>query len=42
MSDLGLDRVAIIYPGSKRYPVSEGVEAVPLATLSTPRAVFSQ
>jgi hypothetical protein len=42
MSDLGLDRVAIIYPGSKRYPVSEGVEAVPLAALSTPGAVFSQ
>jgi hypothetical protein len=42
MSDLGLDRVAIIYPGSKRYPVSEAVEAVPLAALSTPGAVFSQ
>ena len=41
MSDLGLDRVAIIYPGSKRYPVSEAVEAVPLAALSTPGAVFS-
>jgi len=39
-TDLGLERVAIIYPGSKRYPLTEGVEAVPLDALANGEAVF--
>jgi predicted AAA+ superfamily ATPase len=31
--DLGLERVAMVYPGVKRYPLSESVEAVPLHEL---------
>lgn len=30
LTDLGLARVAVIYPGPKRFPLAERVEAVPL------------
>lgn len=40
LSDLGLERVAVVYPGSKRYSLADRVEAVPLASLSEPRALF--
>jgi hypothetical protein len=33
MEDLGLERVVILYPGAKRYPLAESVEAVPLQDL---------
>lgn len=33
-ADLGLDRVIVIYPGTKRYPLAERVEAVPLEMLA--------
>jgi len=38
--DLGLQRAAIIYPGAKRYPISDRVEAVPLRTLANPGEIF--
>lgn len=34
LDDLGLERVAVIYPGAKRYPLGEKVEAVPLGDLA--------
>jgi predicted AAA+ superfamily ATPase len=34
IKDLGLSRVAILYPGTRRYWLSEKVEAVPLNALS--------
>lgn len=40
MEDLGLDRVAVVYPGSKRYPLGPRVEVVPLAALSRPGRLF--
>ena len=33
MSDLKLDRIAVIYPGQKRFPLEKNVEAVPLSEL---------
>jgi len=30
LDDLGLERVAVIYPGVKRYPLGDSAEAVPL------------
>ncbi len=33
MTDLGLEHVAVVYPGSIRYPISAGVTAVPFASL---------
>lgn len=30
LTDLDLERVAVVYPGSQRYPISDRVEAVPL------------
>ena len=39
-ADLALERVAVIYPGTKRYPLAEDVEAVPLEALANGEAVF--
>jgi len=33
LEDLGLERVAVVYPGVKRLPLSGQVEAVPLAVM---------
>lgn len=41
LEDLGLDRVAIVYPGEKRYAVTDTVEAVPVAELSVPGRLFA-
>lgn len=40
LDDLGLERVAVIYPGARRYPLGEAVEAVPLKELATPGSLF--
>lgn len=40
LDDLGLERVAVIYPGVRRYPLGESVEAVPLKALATPGSLF--
>ena len=40
LEDLGLERIAILYPGTKRYPLSERVEAVPLRELANPGSLF--
>lgn len=37
LDDLGLERVAVIYPGTKRYPLAENVEAVPIGELAGPQ-----
>ena len=34
LTDVGLAKVAILYPGSQRFPLSEQVEVVPLSTLA--------
>jgi hypothetical protein len=41
IDDLGLERVAIVYPGAKRYSLADDVEVVPLAALAEPGALFS-
>ena len=33
LDDLKLDRIAVVYPGAKRFPLAERVEAVPLDAL---------
>ena len=40
LEDLGLRRVAIVYPGTKRYPLADNVEAVPLASLARGGSLF--
>lgn len=40
LTDLGLARVAVIYPGPKRYPLADNVEAVPLSSLADGRLLF--
>ena len=38
--DLGLERIAVIYPGARRYPLAERVEAIPLRALADEAPVF--
>jgi hypothetical protein len=40
LDDLGLDRVPVLYPGAKRFALSDRVEAVPLASLAKPARLF--
>jgi uncharacterized protein len=40
IEDLGLKQVAVIYPGEKRFPLSEKVEAVPLSDLGEVGSLF--
>ncbi len=35
LQDLGLSRVAVLYPGAKRFAMAERVEAVPLTTVTS-------
>ena len=41
LQDLKLERVAIVHPGAKRYPLDERVEAVPLAAQGSARRCFT-
>jgi predicted AAA+ superfamily ATPase len=40
LEDLDLERIAVLYPGTRRYALADRVEAVPIATLATPGRVF--
>ncbi|MGD9548540.1 MAG: ATP-binding protein [Candidatus Krumholzibacteriia bacterium] len=40
LKDLGLRKVAVVYPGSQRFPISDEVEAVPLASLAEGSPLF--
>lgn len=42
LEDLGLERVAILYPGSKRYSLSDRIEIVPLHALAEPGSLFGE
>jgi hypothetical protein len=42
LDDLGLERVAVIYPGARRYPLGALVEAVPASALATPGGLFGR
>jgi len=37
MEDLKLDSLTVVYPGHHRYPLADGIEAVPLTEISSPR-----
>jgi uncharacterized protein len=39
--DLGLTRVAVVYPGGKRFPISDQVDAVPLGALGRGLPLFA-
>lgn len=42
LEDLGLAKVAVVYPGSKRYSLSDRVEVVPLNALAEPGRLFPE
>ena len=41
LTDVGLAKVAIVYPGRKRFPLSDEIEVVPLAALGRGEALFA-
>ena len=41
ISDLGLEKVVIVYPGTKRFPISDRVEAIPLRMIGDDEGLFS-
>jgi predicted AAA+ superfamily ATPase len=38
LEDLKLEHIAVVYPGTRRYPLTERVEAVPLTQLASGNA----
>ena len=42
LTNVGLARVAILYPGRQRFPLSDRIEVVPLSALSRGEALFAQ
>lgn len=42
IEDVGLARVAVIYPGTKRFPLGERVEAVPVHALAKGGSLFKE
>ena len=42
LADLGLDRVAVVYPGERRYPLADRVEAVPVSELAKHGQLFGE
>ena len=40
LADLGLAKVAVIYPGRRRFPLSDQVVAVPLISLARSEPLF--
>lgn len=40
LEDLGLDRIAVVYPGEKRYPLADRIEAVPVHELVERERLF--
>jgi hypothetical protein len=40
LADLDLDRVAVVYPGDRRYPIADRVEVVPLGELTAVGGLF--
>jgi len=40
LDDLGLDRIIVLYPGAKRFPIADRVEAVPLQTIAGDEPLF--
>lgn len=41
LEDLELERVAVLYPGTKRFPITARVNAVPLLTLADGAPLFA-
>lgn len=42
LEDLGLERVAVVYPGDTRYAIADRVEAVPLKALARAEGLFGR
>lgn len=42
LEDLGLERVAVVYPGETRYAIADRVEAVPLKALARADGLFGR
>ena len=40
LEDLSLEAVAVLYPGTKRFPIAQQVEAVPLQAIADGDPIF--
>ncbi len=40
LTELGLQKVVVIYPGTRRYPIADKVEAIPLTALAGGESLF--
>lgn len=40
LEDLGLEQVAVVYPGDKRYPLADNVEVIPFESLAEEDGLF--
>ena len=40
LEDMGLSRVFVLYPGKKRFPLTDEVEAVPLHSIAVGTSVL--
>jgi uncharacterized protein len=40
LADVGLERIAVVYPGKLRFAIADRIEAVPLAELVTKGSLF--
>ena len=40
LEDVGLERIAVVHPGDRRYPIADRIEAVPLRDLATSQGLF--
>jgi hypothetical protein len=40
-AELGLARIAVIYPGDRRYALSDTIDAIPVAGLAEARSLFA-
>ena len=41
LDDLGLEKVAVLYPGTKRFPISNQVEAIPFHMIADGKSLFT-
>jgi len=42
LEDVGLSRVAVLYPGTKRFPITDKVQAIPVQALEKRNSLFKE
>ena len=42
LDDLHLERIIVLYPGTRRFPLSDQVDAIPLQSIAAGDTLFAQ